>query len=92
MLNKKKTICTLAIIQTILITLLISCKTLPNTVVNPIQIETEFPSPYDENGKAIVTLETDGNVKMPLWYWLKITEYVIETNANTKLAQKGALE
>lgn len=92
MLNKKKIICTLAIIQTILITHLISCKTLPNTVVNPIQIETAFPSPYDENGKAIVTFENDGNVKMPLWYWLKITEYVIETDANMRLAQKGAVK
>ena len=87
MLKKRKTVCKLVMILLILTTLLISCKTLPNTVVNPIQIETEFPSPYDENGKAIVTFENDGNVKMPLWYWLKITEYVIDVETNLELSK-----
>lgn len=38
----------------------------------------QFPSPIVD-GKNIVEYDQDTNtVSMPLWYWLEITEYVIE--------------
>lgn len=67
-----------------------SCKSTQQKVnqeQKPIQIETEFPQPFDENGKAIVTLENNETVTMPLWYWLKITEYVIDVEANKELQE-----
>lgn len=73
------------IISTIALT---SCRTSQITAVEPLQIKAEFPNPYDENGKAIVTLENDGSVKMPLWYWLKVTEYAIDTESNRLLITK----
>ena len=63
----------------------ISCATTKQTEVKPIQIKTEFPNPVDENGNNIVTLEVDGSVKMPLWYWLRITDYVIDVETNNSL-------
>lgn len=55
-----------------------------STEIKPIQIETHFPSPFDENGNAIVSLDGE-TVTMPLWYWLKITEYVIDVETNKEL-------
>lgn len=69
-------------------TALTSCRTSQITAVKPLQIEAEFPSPYDEDGKPVVTLENDGSVKMPLWYWLKITEYAVDTESNRLLLTK----
>lgn len=71
----------------ILLGALTSCRTSQITDVKPLQLETHFPSPYDQDGKAVVTFETDGSVKMPLWYWLEITEYVIDTESNRRLAE-----
>lgn len=51
-----------------------------------IQIEAQFPNPFDQNGNAIVKLEGD-TVTMPLWYWLKITEYVIDVESNKELQE-----
>lgn len=79
-----KIICT-AMLILVLPILWISCKsTQIETKTNPIQIETHFPSPYDENGNAIVQFDGE-NVSMPLWYWLKIVEYAIDTETNEEL-------
>lgn len=87
MRNRKKKAFIPAVILTVLTAALMSCRTSQITDVEPLQIEAEFPSPYDENGKAVVTLETDGSVKMPLWYWLKITEYAVDVETNRKLQE-----
>lgn len=58
------------------------------TETKPIQIKAEFPKPYDDNGKPVVTLENDGFVKMPLWYWLKITEYAVDVETNRDLQEQ----
>lgn len=63
-----------------------SCKTLRPEEKKTIQIEAQFPSPYDENGNQIVILEDDV-VKMPLWYWLKITEFAVDVETNLKLQE-----
>lgn len=85
MRTKRNPIYALAMILTVSILPLMSCKSLPETEQTRIEIKTEFPNPYDKDGKPIVTLETDGSVKMPLWYWLKITDYVIDVEANKEL-------
>jgi len=36
-----------------------------------------FPDPLGADGNNIPVREGD-TVKVPLWYWLKITEYVVE--------------
>lgn len=87
MRNKKKIVFILAIIPIILITALTSCRTSQITDVKSVQIETHFPSPYDENGNTIVIFDDDNTVKMPLWYWLKITEYAIDMELNKELLE-----
>jgi len=36
-----------------------------------------FPSPLDADGKPIPALDGQ-SVTVPLWYWIKITEYVVD--------------
>ena len=86
MQSRKKKAFILAILIQILITALTSCKTLRSEEKKTIQIEAQFPSPYDENGNQIVILEDDV-VKMPLWYWLKITEFAVDVETNLKLQE-----
>ena len=86
MQSRKKKAFILAILTQILITALTSCKTLRPEEKKTIQIEPQFPSPYDENGNQIVILEDDV-VKMPLWYWLKITEFAVDVETNLKLQE-----
>lgn len=52
----------------------------------PVQIEVQFPSPFDENGNSIVDYnpETD-KVTMPLWYWTKIVEFALDIKTNEEL-------
>lgn len=66
---------------------LTSCRTSQGAAVKPMQITAEFPSPYDDEGNPVVLLQTDGTVAMPLWYWLRITEYVIDVEANKELQE-----
>ena len=75
---------TMSIISTIALT---SCRTSQITAVEPVQIETHFPPPYDENGNSVVLFDDGNTVKMPLWYWLKITEYAIDTESNKELTK-----
>lgn len=86
MRSRKKKAFILAILIQILITALTSCKTLRSEEKKTIQIEAQFPPPYDENGNQIVILEDDV-VKMPLWYWLKITEFAVDVETNLKLQE-----
>ena len=87
MQNIKKILYTLATMSIISTTALTSCRTSQITAVEPLQIETHFPPPYDEDGNSVVLLDDDNTVKMPLWYWLKITEYAIDTESNKELAK-----
>lgn len=87
MQNIKKILYILATMSIISTTALTSCRTSQITAVEPLQIETHFPPPYDENGNSVVLFDDDNTVKMPLWYWLKITEYAIDTESNKELAK-----
>ena len=70
-----------------LMLVLTSCISQPKNESKGIQLKTEFPDPIDENGNYIVILDNDGNVKMPLWYWLKITEFAIDVQTNIELSR-----
>jgi hypothetical protein len=56
-----------------------ACSTTPaETSLPPIALSfPEFPDPLDSAGKSIPVLE-EGEVRMPLWYWLRITEYAVD--------------
>lgn len=70
----------------ILTTALTSCQTNKRkTDITPIQLDVKFPSPYDEQGNIVVTINDDKTVSMPLWYWLKIVEYQIDVETNIEL-------
>lgn len=87
MRNIKKILYILATMSIISTTALTSCRTSQITAVEPVQIETHFPPPYDENGNSVVLFDDGNTVKMPLWYWLKITEYAIDTESNKELTK-----
>jgi hypothetical protein len=57
----------------------LSCSTaqVRTGVIDPGLSFPAFPDPLDEAGKPIPVLEGDA-VKMPLWYWTRIAEYVVE--------------
>lgn len=59
----------------ILIILLMSCQSLKNDNLE----WSVFPDPTD-----VVTYNGEF-VQMPLWYWLKITDYVIDTERNIEI-------
>jgi hypothetical protein len=62
----------------ILILLTVSmCSPVKTESVDPALSFPYFPDPLDAGGKAI-PVQAGGNVQVPLWYWIKITEYVIE--------------
>lgn len=49
------------------------------TKPTPPQIKIYPPDPI-VNGESVVTYDEEtGVVSMPLWYWKKMTEYVIDT-------------
>jgi len=49
----------------------------PAEVIDPALSFPFFPDPYGADGEE--TIWRDGqNAVMPLWYWLKVVEYVIE--------------
>jgi hypothetical protein len=55
------------------------CYTTPvkTEAVDPALSFPYFPDPLDAEGKAVPVLEGE-TVRVPLRYWIKITEYVIE--------------
>lgn len=67
-----------------LIILFLSCKTLP---VNGSDLNwTDVPSPVDVNGN--VAIEYDGQHKKVLvdeWFWFRLMDYIIDTEANKDL-------
>ena len=78
---RKNKHCILAMIVLILITVS-NCSTTPakTEVVDPALTFPFFPDPLDGDGKPILS-QIDGNVILPMWYWLKIVEYVVDTKA-----------
>jgi hypothetical protein len=56
-----------------------NCSTAPEAISPPLLILSfpEFPDPLDGEGNTIPVLE-GGIVRIPLWYWLRITEYTVD--------------
>lgn len=84
--NRQKKRFIQGMIMMIFLTQLISCQTLPKEIVD---LEwTLFPDP-NINGESVVTYDdTTKTVKMPLWYWKNITEYVVDTETNIEILEK----
>jgi hypothetical protein len=63
----------------LILTILSTCSTAPakTEVVDPRLSFPDFPDPLDAQGKPIPTLNGE-TVTIPLWYWIQITDYVIE--------------
>jgi hypothetical protein len=78
MLTRKKKLCILAILALTLI-IVSACSTAPAKieVVDPALAFPYFPDPLDAVGNPVPEL-IDQTVMIPVWYWIKITEYVIE--------------
>lgn len=49
----------------------------------------EVPDPYTEEG-SVVDLDENDVVSMPLWYWLEIVDYCIDTQNLQEYLQGGA--
>jgi len=81
--RKKRTVCIMALMMIALMLLSMSCGTCPETPepIEPLKIKIEWPvfPPPDQ-----VTME-EGIVSMPLDYWLRITEYVIDVDRLHKI-------
>ena len=75
---RKKNLCILVMILLTLITVSM-CSTAPVRieVIDPSLAFPYFPDPLGADGKPIPIL-VEQNVIIPLFYWRKITEYVIE--------------
>jgi hypothetical protein len=56
-----------------------TCSTTPPRIetIDPGLSFPVFPDPIGEDGKAIPVLDGE-TVKVPLWYWSKIAEYMVE--------------
>lgn len=78
MRTRKKGLCIPATLLLILLTAS-ACSTPPvrTGVIDPGLSFPAFPDPLDEAGKPIPVLYGE-TVKVPLWYWTKIAEYVVE--------------
>ena len=78
MLTRKKKPCIPAMILLILITASTCSTTQVRTeAVDPALSFPYFPDPFDADGKPIPALDGQ-NVTVPLWYWIKITEYAVD--------------
>lgn len=74
----------LEIIALIFVIVLTSCRTVPKeSSLN----WSSFPSPYDAEGVAVVTYNDNDTVTMPMWYWRKIVNYVVDTETNIKILE-----
>jgi len=82
---EKKNLCILAIALLTLITVS-TCSTAPvkTEVIDPGISFPYFPDPFGEDGKP-VPVQAGENVEVPLWYWIKITEYVIEVEKSREV-------
>jgi len=65
------------------------CSTTPAKTVaaDPGLAFPDFPDPYDAQGNRIPVL-SGSVVEVPLWYWMRIAEYVVEVE-KTKEIYKG---
>jgi hypothetical protein len=63
-----------------------TCSTTPvkNEVNGPALSFPLFPDPLDQEGKPI-PIQEGKNIIVPLWYWIKITEYVIEVEKTREI-------
>lgn len=80
---KRKVRSIILTLNLVLILALISCTSYPKRENNAIIMPEfpSFPSPI-QNGEAVVTFNTTAStVSMPDWYWLRITNFVIDTEA-----------
>lgn len=65
-----------------LITVLMSCRSCPKA--NELYWS-NVPDPIVD-GVSVVTYNVDTKtVQIPLWYWLNLTDYIIDTEANKKI-------
>ena len=80
MQTRKKNLCILVMMLLILI-IASACSTAPvkTEVIDPFLSFPYFPDPLGEDGKPIPML-VEQNVVIPLFYWRKIAEYVIEVD------------
>ena len=78
MRTQRKKICILTILLATLLAVS-TCSTAPvkTAVTDPVLSFPYFPDPLDAVGKPIPVLEGQ-IVAIPIWYWIKITEYVID--------------
>ena len=76
--TRKKKLCIPAIL-TLILTTVSACYTAPprTGAVDPALTFPYFPDPLDAEGNPI-PVQDGRNVVVPLWYWIKITEYVID--------------
>lgn len=60
--------------------------------------KTTPPDPYDENGELVIKYIPDGStvtaegdaVLLPYWYWEKIFDYIVDTQAIQDIDRKPA--
>lgn len=72
-MQKLKKLCTLMMMLIILTTAFTSCQTTERAIEFP-----DFPNPVVDGISVVAYTEDTGLISMPLWYWLEITEYVID--------------
>ena len=78
--TRKSAIYKAAVIASVSIALLTFCQTTEaEAPIDPVEIRADFPTFPDPEG--YVELTEGGEVVMPLEYWMKITEYVIDVRA-----------
>ena len=91
MLRRKRTVCIMALIVSVLMLLSTSCGTCPETPapIEPLKIKVEWPTipPPEE-----VYMTADGIVSMPLAYWLRIIEYMIDVERLHKIIGEEVLK
>lgn len=64
---------------------LTSCITCHKKNETPKLYWTPVPDPIYNGDNVVVYLPDTDEVKMPYWYWNKLTEYIIDTEANKEL-------
>lgn len=67
--------------------LLVSCTTVPKKTNSELDLAfPRFPDPVQEDGTTIVVYDVESDsVSMPLWYWKKITRYVLFVDETEKI-------
>ena len=79
-MRKKRKRAYIPVMLWVILTILSGCSTAPEAEARAPDPALEFPGfpdPLGEDGKAVPVLEGEA-VTVPLWYWKKITEYVVD--------------